>query len=152
MTKGCSEQSEQDWVAAFDTILMLGNVDMFYCPDLIYSDDLYNYVVTKVRRRIHYIKSRLDERSKVNATLDIMLEMCVNFQASLYNARYPESQGEEIEPSEYELDELAAAFRKKMTRPITELVEAYELHPNNRYFTELMVRPTGRTTLYEYIN
>ena len=56
------EQSEQLWVAAFDTIFMLEQVAIFYYPDKIYPYDLYHYVVTKVRWRLYKIKSRLARR------------------------------------------------------------------------------------------
>ncbi|HUB93956.1 MAG TPA: hypothetical protein VMB52_05640 [Verrucomicrobiae bacterium] len=136
------ELPEQDWRAAFDTLLMLGNVDLFYYPGLIYSDtSLYDYAVTKVRRRLYHIKSELDEHSKVNPVLDMMLETCTNFQATLYTARNPDPQSDEIELSESELSKLSTQFLNKMSGPITWLVETYELHPPNQYLTELMVRP-----------
>lgn len=141
MTDNESEQSERDWSAAHGTILMLGNVDMFYCPDLVYTDDLYQYVITKVRRRLHYYMGKLDKDSAVAPILDQMLGLCTNFQAALHNARFPDPQADEVEPSQREVTELATAFLDKMSAPITRLVKDYNLYVHNRCLAEMMVRP-----------
>lgn len=141
MTDSGSERSEQDWFAAHDTILMLGNVDMFYVPDLVYSDDLYQYVVTKVRRRLHYYMGKLDKDSAIVPILDQMLGLCTSFQAALHYARFPDPQGDEVEPSQRDVTRLATAFLDKMCEPITKLVKDYDLYVYNRYLAEMMVRP-----------
>lgn len=138
MPKRYGEESEQDWAAAFDAILMLGNVDLFYYPDRSYSYDLYHYVVTDIRWRLGYIRCCLTEKAEVTATLDQMLDMCEDFHTALYDARY--SHQKMVKLSESELRKLATVFLDEMSKPITKLVKTYDIHPPNQYFTEMMVR------------
>lgn len=135
-TMAYAEKTEQDWCAASDTILMLGNVDMFYCPDLLHPEEIYQYVITKVRRRLHHIMGQLDEDAKVAPVLDAMLGMCTNFQAALAAA----SQDGAVALSERELAALAGEFISKMRGPVTKLVRDYDLYVQNRYLAEMIVQ------------
>jgi histidinol phosphatase-like PHP family hydrolase len=138
MTK-YAEVSEQDYWAASDAILMLGNVDMFYYPDLTYSYDLYGYVISKVQKRLAYIKDCLTEPAEVTPILDQMMDLCGEFQGALMLAPRHWRRSKEVAKAA----ELATMFIDKMSEPITKLVKTYNVQPYSRFFTEMMVRDNG---------